>query len=140
MSYRDLLLAKKSQLQKLMKAHEELQLSQHSADARGELSHLRRHPADAGSDTFAEEFAADLTQHDILEIQEIEAALERLDRGTYGICESCEEPISEKRLIAIPETRTCVSCQTEREIDMRKKVTATPNEADFNHPLIQPLI
>lgn len=41
----------------------------------------------------------------------IDAALERINRGKYGICEECDEPISEKRLKAVPWTRLCLHCQ-----------------------------
>jgi DnaK suppressor protein len=44
-------------------------------------------------------------------IKAIDAALERLKRGEYGICEECDEPISEKRLRAVPWTRYCLNCQ-----------------------------
>ena len=44
-------------------------------------------------------------------IKAINAALERLKRGEYGICEECEEPISEKRLKAVPWARYCLHCQ-----------------------------
>ncbi len=44
-------------------------------------------------------------------IKAIDAALERLKRGEYGICEECDEPISAKRLRAVPWTRYCLHCQ-----------------------------
>ena len=44
-------------------------------------------------------------------IKAIDASLERLQRGEYGICEECEESISEKRLKAVPWTRYCLTCQ-----------------------------
>ncbi len=44
-------------------------------------------------------------------IKAIDAALERLKRGEYGICEECDEPISAKRLTAVPWTRYCLHCQ-----------------------------
>jgi RNA polymerase-binding transcription factor DksA len=44
-------------------------------------------------------------------IKAIEAAVERLNRGDYGICEYCDEPISEKRLKAVPWTPYCLPCQ-----------------------------
>jgi len=44
------------------------------------------------------------------ELAEIDAALERLERHAFGTCESCGEPISPKRLEAIPETRVCLAC------------------------------
>ena len=44
-------------------------------------------------------------------LREISGALHRIDGGTYGICMECEEPISSKRLDAVPWARYCVSCQ-----------------------------
>jgi DnaK suppressor protein len=44
-------------------------------------------------------------------LREISGALHRIDGGTYGICMECEEPISAKRLDAVPWARYCVSCQ-----------------------------
>lgn len=44
-------------------------------------------------------------------LQEIDRALERVARGSYGVCESCGEEISQARLKAIPLARYCVHCQ-----------------------------
>jgi DnaK suppressor protein len=44
-------------------------------------------------------------------LREIADALHRLDHDTYGICMECEEPISAKRLDAVPWARYCVTCQ-----------------------------
>jgi len=41
---------------------------------------------------------------------ELNAALERIENGDYGVCESCEEPISPARLKALPWARLCISC------------------------------
>ncbi|MBI4481532.1 MAG: TraR/DksA family transcriptional regulator [Acidobacteria bacterium] len=46
---------------------------------------------------------------------EVLAALERMDQGTYGRCEWCEEPIEPKRLDAVPWARMCLLCQEEQE-------------------------
>jgi DnaK suppressor protein len=48
-------------------------------------------------------------------IQEIRAALQRIDEKVYGLCEDCEEPIGNRRLDAVPWARLCVNCQTKRE-------------------------
>jgi RNA polymerase-binding transcription factor DksA len=45
-------------------------------------------------------------------VAEIDAALGRVDAGTYGICDSCHSPIPEARLEAVPEATLCVSCKT----------------------------
>lgn len=44
------------------------------------------------------------------EMQRIDAALERMDRGDYGYCSLCDEPISEKRLQLDPSIGTCIDC------------------------------
>ena len=44
-------------------------------------------------------------------LREVEDAVRRIDQGVYGICAECEEPISEKRLAALPWARYCVKCQ-----------------------------
>ena len=46
------------------------------------------------------------------ELAETHAALERLDRGTYGRCESCDGAIGRQRLLALPATRYCIGCRT----------------------------
>ena len=48
-------------------------------------------------------------------IRTIKEALDRLDNGTYGFCESCEDDISAKRLEARPVTTLCVKCKTAQE-------------------------
>jgi len=48
-------------------------------------------------------------------IKEIHAAMQRLDQGGFGICETCGEQIAEKRLQAKPTTRLCVHCQATEE-------------------------
>ena len=48
-------------------------------------------------------------------IKEIHAALERLDEGGFGICETCGEPIADKRLQVKPTTRLCIRCQATAE-------------------------
>jgi DnaK suppressor protein len=48
---------------------------------------------------------------DIKHLREISGALHRIERGLYGICMECEEPISTKRLDAVPWARYCVTCQ-----------------------------
>ena len=47
---------------------------------------------------------------------EIEAALEKLDQGTYGICEDCENAIPPQRLEVLPFTSVCIDCKRQREL------------------------
>jgi DnaK suppressor protein len=52
-----------------------------------------------------------LKQTDAKILQAIEEALVRMDKGTYGICRDCGEPIAAARLLAIPWTRVCIACK-----------------------------
>ncbi len=52
-----------------------------------------------------------LKQTDAKILQAIEEALARLEKGTYGTCRDCGEPISQARLSAIPWTRVCITCK-----------------------------
>ena len=52
-----------------------------------------------------------LKQTDAKILQAIEEALGRIDKGSYGVCRDCGEPIAEARLKAIPWTRVCISCK-----------------------------
>ncbi|HUO29517.1 MAG TPA: TraR/DksA family transcriptional regulator [Bryobacteraceae bacterium] len=48
---------------------------------------------------------------DLKLLREVQDALQRIDHGSYGVCYECEEPISTKRLEAVPWARYCVTCQ-----------------------------
>ena len=52
-----------------------------------------------------------LKQTDAKILQAIEEALFRLEKGTYGVCRDCGEPIAPARLNAIPWTRICITCK-----------------------------
>lgn len=55
------------------------------------------------------------------EIREIERALRRLDEGTYGECTSCGEPISQKRLAALPFASLCIDCANAKQNDTLRR-------------------
>jgi DnaK suppressor protein len=53
--------------------------------------------------------------HAVHELDEIRAALHRMDHGTYGICLDCGDEIAERRMLAVPMARYCASCQEAHE-------------------------
>ena len=61
-----------------------------------------------------------LSDRDRTKLHSIDQALGRIEEGTYGICESCEGEITPERLKAMPFTRLCVQCQSERETEARR--------------------
>ena len=67
--------------------------------------------ADQASGNNEVHIALKLKQTDAKILQAIEEALMRIDKGTYGICRDCGEPIAPARLNAIPWTRVCITCK-----------------------------
>jgi DnaK suppressor protein len=87
-----------------------------------ELSEGREHTKDDGMDTYDlasdardREISTILTDRDRNKLVAIDEALERIDDGSYGVCEECGADIAEGRLAALPFTRLCVTCQSEME-------------------------
>lgn len=68
----------------------------------GSLSHLPQHMADQGSDTYDQSLALDLAASQRGLLKEIDAAIVRIDEGTYGICDELGKPIDIERLQAKP--------------------------------------
>ena len=60
------------------------------------------------------EYSTNLATDKVLEssLRDIEAALQRIEDGTYGACKYCGEPIDEKRLLARPVASACIKCKT----------------------------
>ena len=77
---------------------------------RSDLSNMPYHLADAGSDSFELENTLGLVGSERSLFAEIEQALERIESGTYGMCQLGDEPIPKARLKAIPWARYCVAC------------------------------
>src|SRR5258706_11367700 len=88
-----------------------------------ELAGYSLHMADSGTDNFDRDFALSLLSSDQDAIYEIEEALKRIEKGTYGICELTGKPIPRTRLEAIPWTRFTVQAQAqlEREGALRQR-------------------
>jgi DnaK suppressor protein len=85
------------------------------SDTGGELSSFDQHPGDSGTETFEMEKNVSLREQVDDELREIEAAFQRLERGTYGTCQACGKPIGDERLEAMPATRFCVEDQAKAE-------------------------
>ena len=68
--------------------------------------------ADAGQAAAEKSELLSIADNLITTLREVEAALERMDRGTYGLCETCGAQIPPERLEARPYARQCVTCKT----------------------------
>ncbi|MGB0739915.1 MAG: TraR/DksA family transcriptional regulator [Planctomycetaceae bacterium] len=81
------------------------------------------HMAELGSDAWDLEFSLQLVESDQNVLEEISHALQKIDDGTFGLCESCTETgrsaarakIAKARLQAIPYARNCIECEREKE-------------------------
>ena len=89
-------------------------LAQESAQ---EMAGYSLHMADSGTDNFDRDFALSLLSSDQDAIYEIEEALKRIEKKTYGVCELTGKPIPRARLEAIPWTRFTVEAQAQLEKD-----------------------
>jgi RNA polymerase-binding transcription factor DksA len=76
-----------------------------------ELSDYDQHPADMGTETFEREKDLSILEQLEAELAELQAALERIDAGTYGIDEVTGAPIDPARLEALPAARTNVDTE-----------------------------
>jgi RNA polymerase-binding transcription factor DksA len=84
-----------------------------------ELADYDQHPADTGTETFEREKDLSILEQLENELAELQAALERVDAGTYGIDEETGEPIDPARLDAVPAARTNVRADDLRARDTR---------------------
>lgn len=71
--------------------------------------------ADAGAKTFQREHELALTQNARELLAQTERVLAKIEDGSYGVCESCGEPIGKARLQAFPRATLCVACKQREE-------------------------
>ncbi len=62
-------------------------------------------------------------------VAKVQGALKQIREGTYGICESCSEPISVKRLKARPVTTYCINCKAEMEAEEKQNDFTSPSSS-----------
>jgi RNA polymerase-binding transcription factor DksA len=99
------------------------QMSGLAKESAEEMASYSLHMADSGTDNFDRDFALSLLSSDQDAIYEIEEALKRIEKNTYGICELTGKTIPATRLEAIPWTRFTVEAQSqlEREGALRQR-------------------
>lgn len=105
--------------QNLLDLHNRLreQMSGLAKESQTEMENYSLHMGDSGTDNFDRDFALSLLSSDQDAIYEIEEALKRIEKGTYGVCELTSKPIPKARLEAIPWTRFTVEAQAQLEKD-----------------------
>jgi RNA polymerase-binding protein DksA len=85
------------------------------SDETGEDAVYDNHLADTATDTYDRELDYTLEENSEHVLAEIDAALKRIEDGTYGQCTNCGRQIPEERLEARPYATLCIDCQRQRE-------------------------
>ena len=74
---------------------------------------------DLASSEYLQSFEFRLRGREKSLLSKLDLALKKIDDGSFGVCEVCEEPIGKKRLEARPETSLCIRCKEDQERDER---------------------
>ena len=93
------------------------QMSDLKRESAEEMTNYSMHMADSGTDNFDRDSALSLLSSDQDAVYEIEEALKRIEKNSYGMCELTDKPIPKMRLNAIPWTRFTVDAQAKLERD-----------------------
>jgi DnaK suppressor protein len=113
------------------------QMSGLAEESAQEMPGYSLHMADSGTDNFDRDFALSLLSSDQDAVYEIEEAIKRIEKNTYGICELTGKPIPKARLQAIPWTRFTVEAQAqlEREGALRQRRLGALGTVDSSAPV-----
>jgi RNA polymerase-binding transcription factor DksA len=119
--YYDLLVELRGQLSEELVMHTSETLKRSGKEDTGDLSGYGQHMADAGSEAFDRDLALSMVSSEQEALKEVEAAINRIYDGTYGICEQTGEAIAHERLMAVPFTRYSVQGQIEYEKSAKRR-------------------
>lgn len=109
--FQKLLMAEQDHLSKGIRTIEENTMEGTLRDAGADLTGF----AEAGTDNNERDTALRVASGESEWLQEVSDALERIDAGSYGTCEGCEQEIPVKRLEVFPSAKYCVACQSKME-------------------------
>lgn len=113
--FKEMLLVLRARLRGDVSALADAALAKTGGGSGGTMSAVPSHIADMGSDTFEQDNTILLMKNEGETLVQIEAALERIEAGAYGVCTECSGKIPKMRLRAIPYTPHCVKCASELE-------------------------
>ena len=118
--FRDLLIQRRRQLVGDLDSMENEALRKNRTTAAGDLSMMPIHMADIGTDNYEQEFTIGLLENERDQLKEIDAALERIKNGTYGVCMATHKQIAKARLRAKPWARYCIQYKRSQEQSGRR--------------------
>jgi len=111
---RQLLITERAKLASEIKAIAQ-ETSKSPREASGDLSAYTVHMADMAADTYERELSMNIVSSEQELLYQIDDALKRLDDGSYGVCQQCNQPIAMSRLKAVPYASMCIQCQRAKE-------------------------
>jgi RNA polymerase-binding protein DksA len=113
--FRKILLAKREEILNNLGKLKEQEMTSTVKDSAGENSAYSFHMADVGTDNMEREKAFFFATQEGRFLYHIEQAIERIEKGTYGLCHECGKPIGKERLEAVPHARLCITCKSNEE-------------------------
>ena len=112
--FRQLLITERAKLADEIKSIAQ-ETSKSPREASGDLSAYTVHMADMAADTYERELSMNIVSSEQEILYQIDDALKRLDDGSFGTCQQCNQPILMSRLKAVPYASLCISCQRLKE-------------------------
>jgi len=79
------------------------------------VSEVESSPLDRATARLLNDLSREAAGHHAAEVQLLRHALAKFEDGSYGLCETCGQPIGDSRLLAKPEAKLCIACQTRAE-------------------------
>jgi RNA polymerase-binding protein DksA len=127
------------QRKRLLRLRETLlkEIHQLTAEACEETPNYSMHPADAATDSFDRDLVLGLASFEQEGLYEVDAALSRIENGTYGVCELTGRPIPWRRLKAIPWTRFSVEGERRVERNNHPRIGALGTVQPLEKELIE---
>ena len=111
--FKGLITEKYKALLEELRYREQSFIMENQRETGSELSSYANHPAEAASDYANLTMNLNLAERDTKYLKQLEDALDRIERGVYGICTVCKSVIPMVRLEAVPTVTKCVECKNE---------------------------
>lgn len=117
--FEKLILEKRAALLEDLEHIEDNSMSTTPQDSSGDLSAYSYHMADQGTDTMEREKAFMFASRGGKFLDHLDAALERIRGGSFGVCQKCGEEIGRERLEAVPHATMCIRCKSAEQSQNR---------------------
>ena len=104
----------KSMLEQRLRALESIETAP-EVDAEPPMQEVESSPLDRATVRLLNDLTREAAGHHAAEVHVLRHALAKFEDGSYGLCEECGQPIGTSRLLARPEARLCITCQTRAE-------------------------